>query len=168
MQTSNRAHCELRGGLGRGFRGRGAIHLSPWCLWNSYAQAACGFNHSPALVDYRPILRCACVVHICRYAGMAFPTGELLLRGPTTQPAADQTRIPMPRTEGGSLQSAVTSPKYNHVRILTTGWLYAQKYDITNLLSTAGWLLLQNWLRRLVIKQVGFLRLVIAFGPFGV
>ena len=43
---------------------------------------------------------------------MAFPTGELLLRGPTTKPAADRARILMPRTERGSLQSAVTSPKY--------------------------------------------------------
>ena len=47
---------------------------------------------------------------------MAFPTGELLLRGPTTQLVADRARILMPRTEGGSLQSAVTSRKYNHVR----------------------------------------------------
>ena len=87
--TSNRAHYELRGGLGRGSRGHRVIHLSPWCLWNSFAQAACGFDHSPALVDYGPILRCACVVYICIYAGMAFPTGELLLRGPTTQPAVE-------------------------------------------------------------------------------
>ena len=38
--TSNRAHCELCGGLGGGFRGWRAIHLSPWCLWNSYADRA--------------------------------------------------------------------------------------------------------------------------------
>ena len=114
--TSNRAHYELRGGLGRGSRGHRAIHLSPCCLWSSFAQAACGFDHSPALADYGPILRCAWVVHICIYAGMAFPTGELLLRGLTTKPMADRARVLMPWTEGGPLQSAVTSTKYNHVR----------------------------------------------------
>ena len=116
--TSNRAHghCELCGGLGRGFLGSRAMHLSPRCLWHSYACAACRFDHSLALVNYGPILRCAYVVHICAYAGMGFPTGELLPRGPT-QPAVDRARIRMPRTEGGSLQSAVTSRKYNHVKL---------------------------------------------------
>ena len=48
---------------------------------------------------------------------MVLPTGELALRGPTTQPAVDRAGLRMPRTEGGSLESAVTSTKYSHVRL---------------------------------------------------